>query len=194
MTTVAENGPHKSAVRVGLVTAFILLVPLVAMQFTDEVVWDPADFVVAGVLLFGAGVAFKLAARKAAGNVAFRAAVGVAVAASLGLVWMNLAVGIIGSENNAANLMYGLVLAVGFIGAFMVRLQPRGMVLTLLAMALSQVLVAVIAIIFGWGETSSNPLEFVLINGIFVALFCGSALLFQRAARERPKGDEGGVD
>ncbi len=48
---------------------------------------------------------------------AYRFAVGVALAAAFLLVWMNLAVGLIGSEDNPANLMYFGVLAVGFIGA-----------------------------------------------------------------------------
>ena len=36
----------------------LLLVPLVAMQFTDEVNWGPLDFVVAGVLLLSTGFIF----------------------------------------------------------------------------------------------------------------------------------------
>ena len=106
---------NKSIIRIALATAFILLLPLLAMQFTDEVVWDLADFAVAGVLLFGAGLTYELIARKA-GHIAYRAAVGVAVAAALLLVWMNLAVGIMGNEGNPANLMYTGVLAVGIIG------------------------------------------------------------------------------
>ena len=53
----------------------------------------------------------ELAARMT-GNSAYRAAVGVAVAAAFILVWMNLAVGIIGTEDNPAKLMYGGVLPV----------------------------------------------------------------------------------
>ena len=85
---------HKALVRIALVTALILLLPLLAMQFTDEVVWDLADFVVAGALLFGTGLTYELIAGKG-GNFAYRAAVGVAAAAALLLVWVNLAVGII---------------------------------------------------------------------------------------------------
>ena len=101
--------------------ALILLLPLVAMQFTDEVVWDVADFAVFGALLVGVGVTYELAARKT-GNTAYRAAFGVALAAVFLLVWVNLAVGIIGSEDNDANLMYYGVLAVGSLG---VRLGSR---------------------------------------------------------------------
>lgn len=90
-----------SAVRVVLAAAFILLVPLLAMQFTDEVVWSLSDFVVAGGLLVGTGLMYELAARKG-DSIAHRAAVGVALAAALLLVWVHLAVGIIGMLDNPA--------------------------------------------------------------------------------------------
>jgi len=81
--------------RVALLTGLLLLVPLVAMQFTGEVRWNLADFVVAGALLFGAGATYQLLAART-DNLAYRAAVGVAVGATLMLVWANLAVGLIG--------------------------------------------------------------------------------------------------
>jgi hypothetical protein len=96
--------------------ALMLLLPLLAMQVTDEVDWDTADFAIFGAMLVGAGGTYELAAR-ITGNTPYRAAVGVAIAAAFILVWMNLAVGIIGTEDNPANLMYGGVLAVGIVGA-----------------------------------------------------------------------------
>jgi hypothetical protein len=186
MRTVAITTAYKSAVGVALATAFILLLPLLAMQFTDEVVWGLADFAVAGGLLFGAGLTYQLVARKA-GNIAYRVAVGVAVAAALILVWMNLAVGLIGSEDNPANLMYVGVLAVGIIGALIARLRPHGMARAMFATALAQALVAVIALIARLGYPWSGPLEILVLNGFFVALFVGSARLFRRAARGRPE-------
>ena len=177
----------KNIIRIALVTACILLLPLVAMQFTDEVVWDLADFVVAGVLLFGAGLTYELVARRArkAGNTAYRAAVGVAVATALILVWMNLAVGIIGNEEHSANLMYGGVLAVGIIGALIARFHPHGMARTLFATALAQALVPVIALIIqvtSWG--AAGVFGVFVLNAFFVMLFVVSALLFRRAARK----------
>ncbi len=169
---------NKTIVRIALVTAFILLLPLLAMQVTDEVVWDLADFAVAGVLLFGAGLTYELVARKG-GTIAYRAAIGVAVATALILVWMNLAVGIIGSEDNLANLMYIGVLAVGTIGAITARFQPHGMARASFATALAQMLVGVIALIAGLGFT-------LILNAFFAALWVGSALLFRRAARTQP--------
>jgi len=167
---------NKSTIRIALATAFILLLPLIAMQFTDEVVWGLADFAVAGVLLFGAGLTYQFLAKKA-GTFAYRAAVGVAVAAALLLVWMNLAVGIIGNEGNPANLMYIGVLAVGLIGAAIARFQPRGMALTLAATAVAQTLVAVIALTIGLGDT-------IVVTGVFVALWLISAWLFRKSGEE----------
>ncbi len=137
-----------------LAVAFILLLPLVAMQFTDEVVWDLADFIVAGALLVGTGLTFELAARMT-GNTAYRAAVGLAVVAALILVWMNLAVGLIGSEDNPANLMYGGVLLVGIIGAIIARFRPHGLARALFATALAQALVPVIALIIWKPQVTS---------------------------------------
>jgi hypothetical protein len=76
-----SKGAYRSAVRVALATACILLLPLVAMLFTDEVDWSLADFVFAGALLGGTGLVLELAARKPR-NVAYRAAaVAIGVAA-----------------------------------------------------------------------------------------------------------------
>ena len=162
--------------------ALLLLLPPIAMQFTDEVVWDVTDFAFFGALLVGVGVTFELAARKT-GNTAYRSAVGVALAAAFILVWVNGAVGIIGSEDNDANMMYYGVLAVGLIGAFVARFQPHGMARAMIVTALAHALVAVIALVSGLG----GPAEILILNGFFVALFVGSASLFRRAARGRPE-------
>ena len=182
------DGPRGSRWRIAAwaIAALVLLMPLVAMQFTDQVNWDVGDFAIAGALLLGAGIAFELAVRKT-GDTAYRAAVGVALAAAFILVWVNGAVGIIGSENNNANLMYGGVLAVGAIGAIIARFQAHGMARALFATALAQALVAVIALIAGLGSPWSGPLEIVALNGFFVALFVGSAMLFRKAARGGPE-------
>jgi len=176
---------NKSVIRVVLLTVSVLLVPLLAMQVTDEVTWGLGDFVVAGILLFSAGLTYELIKRKV-NNLAYRAAIGIAVIAALALVWVNLAIGIIGSENDPANLMYLGVLAVGIIGAFVSRLQPGGMTRALLMTVLSQILVTCIALIFSLGETAT----LMLFNGVFVVLFSISALLFWHTAqRHSESGD-----
>ena len=106
------------------------------------------------------------------------------------------AVGVLGRAGDRADLMYIGVLAVGIIGAIIARFQPHGMALALFATALSQVLVAVIALIAGMHQAPYSSVGEILgLNGFFVALFLGSAWLFRNAAREQPPacaGPEGG--
>ena len=75
-------------------TILILLVPLVAMQFTREVNWSVTDFLVAGALLFGTGLAYEFIAARLA-KTSHRMAAGVVLAAVLLLVWAQFAVGIL---------------------------------------------------------------------------------------------------
>jgi hypothetical protein len=166
----------------------LLLVPLVAMQFSDEVNWTVFDFIFAGALLVGVGVPFELAMRKT-GDTAYRAAVGVALAAGFLLVWINGAVGIIGSENNDANMMYGGVLAVGVVGSIIARFRPPGMAGALVATALAQAAVAVVALAAGLAPEARDVKKIVVLNGFFVVLWAGSALLFWQAARSGPERD-----
>jgi hypothetical protein len=114
---------------------------------------------------------------------AYRAAVGMALAAVCLLVWMSLGVGVIGADGDLANVMYGGVLAVGIIGAILAHFQAQGMARALFAMAFAQALVAAIALILGLGAPWSPPAEIVFLNGFFVVLFVASASLFRYAAR-----------
>ncbi|HET6228823.1 MAG TPA: hypothetical protein VFE05_02025 [Longimicrobiaceae bacterium] len=181
-----DNTAYRSTIRIVLAAAALLLVPLVAMQFTDEVVWTPFDFAAAGTLLVGTALLYQLGVRKAT-NFVYRAAVGVALGGALFLVWSNLAVGLIGSEDNPANFMYAGVLAVCLAGAVAARSQPRGMARALFATAAAQALVGAIAIILRLGAPESGPLELLGVNGMFVVLFVASAALFRRAALEQPR-------
>jgi peptidoglycan/LPS O-acetylase OafA/YrhL len=76
--------------------AFLLLIPLIAMQFTDEVKWTLLDFIVAAVLLFGTGLICDLVIRKVK-KPKFRIALCVAILVMLLLIWGELAVGILGT-------------------------------------------------------------------------------------------------
>jgi hypothetical protein len=185
-STMLARNTYRSVVGVALATALILLIPLLANW-----PWTLSDFVIAGVVIFGTGLTYVLVARKA-GNVAYRAAVGVALAAAFLLIWINLAVGIIGDSGDLPNSMYIGVLAVGSIGAIIARFRPSGMTRALLATALAQAFVAVIALIFGLGSGSPpGVVGIIILNGFFVSLFVGSAVLFHYAGREQtPTGAE----
>ena len=77
---------------VALVTGLLLLVPLVAMRVTEEVNWSAGDFVVAGLLIFGAGTAIVLGTRRAESRFG-RIMVVSAVALVLAVTWAQLALG-----------------------------------------------------------------------------------------------------
>ena len=74
----------------------VLLLPLVAMQFTSEVHWTSSDFVVAGVLLFGTGLLIELVLRKTKKG-AWRILAVLGLTLLFLLTWLELAVGIFGS-------------------------------------------------------------------------------------------------
>lgn len=100
-TMAGGNGPvrhigGKQLMRVVLGTAGILLIPFVAMQFTREVNWTAGDFVVAAVLLAGAGALFELARAKLRTGRS-RLIAGVVIGICFLFVWAELAVGVVGS-------------------------------------------------------------------------------------------------
>jgi len=171
----------KSLLRLAFATACLLLIPLVAMQFSTEVVWTLSDFVIAGGLLFGAGLSYLLVARLGS-SASYRLGVGVAVVAGLLLVWGNLAVGFIGNEDNPANLLYGGVLAVALIGAIGARFRPQGMAYAMFAAALVQVLVPLVAALIWRPEVNLGLLQVLVLNTVFALLWVASGWLLRRAS------------
>ena len=164
--------------------ALLFLLPLAAEQLSEEMNWSMGDFIVWAAMLVAACGAFELAMRLSP-NWAYRAAAAVAIGAGFLLVWINLAVGIIGSEDNSANLLYAGVLAMGVVGAVVADFRPHGMARALIAMAVTQMLIAVTALIAGWGSEGENwPQVIIVLNGFFTTLWLLSAGLFRRAARE----------
>jgi hypothetical protein len=172
--------------RVALGTALLLFIPLTAKLFLADMAWTLADFVAAGILLFGAGLAFTLIARLG-DTTTYRLAVGVAVVAGLLLVWANLAVGLVGSEDNPANLLYGGVLAVALSGAFAARFRPLGMSWAMFGAALTYVVVTAIAL-FIWKPTAATAehsggfVNVLVANAAFAALWVAAGWLFRRAS------------
>jgi hypothetical protein len=144
--------------------------------------WTAFDFALAAGLIATIAITFFAVTRRASSR-HYRAAVAVALAAAFILVWGNAAVGVIGSEDNPANLMYWGVLAAGIAGAIAARLRPRGMVRTLLAMAVLQVAVPIIAAAAGRAPADAGwVLEATLLTAFFSGLWILSAALFRKAA------------
>lgn len=156
--------------------AGLLALPLIAMQFTSEVRWTGFDFLVMGGMLALACAAFELALR-AAPNSTWMLAAAIAVGAAFLMTWVNLAVGIVGSEADPLNRMFFGVLGVGLIGVALSRLQPLRLAAAMLAMALAQLLATLVTLLLGDGFV------FVLA-GIFALMWLASAWLFRLSARQ----------
>jgi hypothetical protein len=130
MSTEVENARHRSSrpwrtVRWSAALG-LLLVPLAAMQVTEEVNWDLADFAVFGAMLAAACLGFDFLTGRTR-DLAYQLAAGVGLMTAFLLVWVSLAVGLIGSADNDANLIYGGVLAIAVSGAVMARWQAGGL-------------------------------------------------------------------
>jgi len=79
-----------------MVTAIILIIPLIAMQFTKEVTWTFLDFAVAGILLLSTAAALEIVIRNVKTSI-LRSALFVVILLVLFLIWAELAVGIFGT-------------------------------------------------------------------------------------------------
>ncbi len=181
MTQLMET---KNYLRWVIVTAVVLAIPALAMAFNlaipdpgsgnDGVNWGPMDFAIIGVLVLGAGLLFEYASSRS-GTVAHKGAVGIAVAAGLGLIWLNLAVGFMDVEHG--NLMYVLVLFVALVGAAIGRFEPREASMAMFATAAAHTVVAVIGIAANLGPT-------LLADAFWIAGWIASGLLFRQASLE----------
>jgi len=86
--------PNKRLIAIMATATIILLIPLIAMQFTNEVDWGLLDFLVAGILLFGTGFACEIVLRKVK-NIKYRIVICAVLLVTLFIIWVELAVGMI---------------------------------------------------------------------------------------------------
>ena len=175
MKTANDNSRDRWKIVIWAMAFGLWLTPLVAMQFTKEVVWGLPAFVIFGTMLLSVCGLLELATRMSR-NLFYRLGFGISLVAGFVLIWMNLAVGIIGSEDNPANLMYAGVLAIGATGAILARLRAKGMAIALVVMAVAQGLVSATAVIGGYFT--------VPLDAVFISLWLASAWLFHTAARQ----------
>lgn len=158
--------------------AALLIAPAVAMRFNPEVRWTAFDFIVAGVVLIGAGLICELAVR-ASRDWRYRLGVIATVAACILLVWITGAVGVTGSEADPRNLWLGLVPATVLSGAIWVRFRANGMARVLIIAAALQLGIGAWAFLAERGaitETSSGVI--LVFTGTLSAAFLVAAALF----------------
>lgn len=159
--------------------AALLCVPAVAMRVPGSGFdWTASDFVVMGVLFAMVLGGYELLASRAP-SVAYRAA---SVLTTLGLfmlIWLNLAVGIIGSEQNDANMMFAGVVAIVVGGACVAHLRPAGMRKALFLAAVVQMLIGVVALVGDLGvEGRGWPRDVIVLTAFFSGLWAVAGTLF----------------
>lgn len=156
--------------------AVLLAIPAVAMRFTSEVDWGPEDFIVMGVLLAIACAGYEVATRLSS-NWAYRAGAAIAILTCFLTVWVNLAVGMVGDEDNPANLLFGVVILVAILGSILSGFRARGIARSMQAAALAQGVMAVYALVAG-DTVAALPIAFFMVPWLL------GAHLFLRAARD----------
>jgi len=168
--------------------ALLLVLPFLAMRVTDEVVWGAGDFIAFATMLGSAGGMVELAARSS-GSGFYRAGAGAAVAACFLLVWVNLAVGFLGSEDSDANLMFAGVIAVAVGGSIVAHFKAAGMSKAMIAAAVAQALVGTIGLAAGLAAPGPDGVYEVLLGTtLFGGLWLLSAALFSQAAKQADNG------
>lgn len=162
----------------------LLLLPLVAMQFTQEVNWTVGDFIFAAMMFAIVGGIIELAVWRSP-KWSYRTAVGLAVASGFLHVWLTGAVGIIGNESNPGNLLYLAVVAVAIFGSILALGRPAGMAWAMLVTAICEIAAPVIAYAYVADPRSSvlQP-EVFAIGLVFTGMWVVASALFRSAANE----------
>lgn len=155
--------------------ALLLALPAIAMRFTNEVVWTASDFIVMGVLIGGIGLGIEFLVRQSS-SLAYRFGAVAALVTAFLTIWVNLAVGMIGDEDNPYNLLFGGVLLIALCGGIAARFRAAGMTLAMLVAAGAQAVTGIVGI-------TSDPRGGAL-SACFALLWLIAAGLFN-AARER---------
>ncbi len=160
--------------------AILFALPVVAMAVGAEgFLWTTGDFVFAALAIGTAAAVLDLGVRKASA-LPYAIASAIAVGICFLTLWINAAVGIVGSEDNDANAaFYGVVLFAGIVAAITVtvtRGRPIAMAKAMSACAIAQVSAGVLVAILGYFTPVFTPL--------MTMLWLASAALFRKAGRE----------
>lgn len=138
-----------------------------------------------GALIFGAGTLLVVILRTAA-HIAYRAGLVMAIGTSFLMIWVNLAVGLIGSGPNTGNILYMGVIGVLIGGIYLSKFKPAGMERAMFATAFSVLLVGAVALIMNMQYyPGSSVMEIIGVSLFFAAPYAVAGLLFRFVALEQ---------
>ncbi|MCC2630454.1 MAG: hypothetical protein K0S38_263 [Candidatus Paceibacter sp.] len=176
----------KNFIRPLVIALVLLLIPLFGTLLGSGIegqgwYWTPWDFILMGSIIYIAGLFFEFFATRSS-SLAYKAGAGLAVLTAFLILWVTLAVRIIG-DDNPVNLLYYVLILVGLIGAFISRFKPLGMMRAALVTAVVQIAIPTIAVIFfPTFDFSPGVLPVFGMNAVLALMWIASALLFRSAA------------
>lgn len=172
---------QKTFLRPLVITLLILIAPLIGELTVEGWNWGASGFLFMGVLLFVTFLMIELLAKQSS-NMLYKIAVALTTLTTFGIIYVNLAVGIIGDGNNTS-AMYFLVVPVGFIGLAASRLKAKGLSLTAFAMAAIVLLVPTVALLMNdpYILEEPGPLKVFVLSSIIAASYVVAGLLFRQS-------------
>ena len=142
-----------------------------------------------GLALFGL---FRFLISRVPANRYYKYGMAIGMVTGFLLFWVNGAVGIIGSENNDANMMYLMVLLLAFLASIAVGFKAAHMMWVMRVSAVAFVVIAVLALVFDMGVSGPVwPWDVVWITVFFMTLLLFAGWLFQQAAALETRKEEG---
>jgi hypothetical protein len=156
----------------------LFLTPLVAIQFTHEVQWTESDFIISFVIIGILGALAELNVLITSNRFS-RAGGFVAILAGSLVFWSNLAIGMIGNRGNNVNLLFGLVLLIAIIGAWLSSLHRNVLPAAMFAAGTVQCAIGMLAGI--WGSDFQGGVFTILLSTFWWI----ASLLFAIEAKHR---------
>lgn len=166
-----------------LITSVLLLIPFIGNRTIEGWNWTWSDFVFAGLVIVGVCLAYEFISRRSNSTV-YRAAVALGLLTGFLVLWVTAAVGIIG-EDNPGNLLYLVMLMVGFLVALKLRFEPKRMPFLLFFLAAVQMLIPTVSVFVWPDDFAPGVLRVLVLNAGFATFWIASGLLFQLSAEKR---------
>ena len=161
--------------RAAALIAGTIILPIIVLRLVEGVAWDlPGDALFLGLLTLSSLLALEVAARLRP-TLSLPAALAYAAAAGLLSIWINLAVGIVGSEDDPVNILFAAPPIIALLGSAAARFRTAGMATAMIAAAAAQLGVLLLLVFIGAGFTGP-------VTVFFVTLWLLSATLFRTAA------------
>lgn len=157
----------------------LLILPAIAMRYTSEVDWTASDFIFAAVLLSALGIGGEVALRVGR-NAPHRLGIAIAALGGFLTVWINGAVGMLGSENEPTNLIFIGLVGVAIVASFLVWFRPGGMRWIMAVLSAGQFAVGIVA---GLWTMPGHGVEWGVL-AFFAIIWGASAACFHTAHRQ----------